>query len=169
MRCSPRSVVILGLGFLLGACSTSTSSVSDGGAAPYDRSVPNSCLLAGPGFVCRSTPCGPAFVDMQDYFCGSTGDFCCAPVGDGGQDAANDVNVFKDGATFDAAQRDATLDAKGDATHTDAGHTDAPHADGGSDASRRDARHDGGAHADAGHDGGHADAEHDAAVDGHRG
>lgn len=139
------------------ACSSS-SSPTDGGTSTtaYDHSIPNSCLTAGTGFVCQARVCGGGFVNMQDYFCGSTGDFCCAPVGDGGAyDATNDANVFVDGATFDSGRHDATVvdAAHGDAAHADAGH-DAGHDSG------HDAGHDAGR--DAEHDAGHPDAEHDA-------
>jgi hypothetical protein len=121
--------------FLLVGCSSSTGATNDGGVtdAAYDTTVPNTCAMAG--FVCQAS-CSAGLIDEQDYVCGASADYCCAPAGEGGTDASNDVNVFVDGAVFEAGD-DAAEDASGDdATADDAAEDAKPDTDHPTDASK---------------------------------
>jgi hypothetical protein len=110
---------------LAGCSSSSATAVPDGGATthPHDATLPNTCTAAHQGYVCQSTFCASnGLVDIEDYFCGSSSDFCCGTPGEGGLDASNDVNVFVDGTVFETgngdagAPHDAASDVKADAT-----------------------------------------------------
>jgi len=130
----------------VGACSTSSSS-GDGGAVTVSRdgAPSNACTAYGTGYVCQSaSTCSAGFVNKQDLTCGSTAQYCCGPIGEGGvTDANDDVNVLVDGAVFETGG--------GDAAAVDAGH----------DSGTVDASHDAGV--DSGHDATTADSATDAA------
>jgi hypothetical protein len=157
MRTAPLLMVAAGLamGAVLagGACSSSSSAgVADAGV---DTAPANQCTAYGQGYECQPGPsCKEGFVDKEDYFCGSTGDLCCGPIGDGGSDGSDDANVFVDGAVFETGVADARHDgATHDGAVGDAGHADATtHPDAGADSgSQRDAgAPDSGARHDAG-------------------
>ena len=122
---------------------TTTVAANDGGVADaaYDTSVPNSCAMAG--FVCQAS-CSAGLIDQEDYVCGASGDYCCAPAGEGGTDASEDVSVFVDGAKFETGVDASSDDASGDdagpsvdaSKPSDAGHeaSDSRTADAGTDA-----------------------------------
>jgi hypothetical protein len=126
--------------------------------AEADGARTNACLTFGQmaGYSCQSgTTCPSGFVNIQDLSCGTTGQQCCGPLGDGGNDASDDVQVFIDGAVFETGSPDAAVES-------------GPH-DAGADAPA-DARTDSGVDAgmDAGHrDGSASDAASDGTTDGH--
>jgi hypothetical protein len=142
----------------LPGCSSSSSAGPD--ATAFDVSAPaNQCTAYGQGFVCQTgTACAAGFINKEDYFCGKTTEVCCGPVGEGGLDASDDVNVFVDGAVFEAGPRDAAEDAP--KAMSDAGRHDAA-----LDSGAHDAATDAGHSADAARDATPADAAHDAGRD----
>ena len=121
----PGALAVLALvagGASTAGCSSSSSSSTpgDGGAvdATHDGAT-NGCLTYGKayGYACQSgATCSAGFVGTQDYSCGATGQICCAPVGEGGVDASDDVSVFVDGAVFETGPTDAGASDAGGAT-----------------------------------------------------
>jgi hypothetical protein len=117
--------LVVGGASTAGCSSSSSSTPGDGGAvdATHDGAT-NGCLTYGKayGYACQSgATCSAGFVGTQDYSCGATGQICCAPVGEGGVDASDDVSVFVDGAVFEAGPTDAgAADAGGATDATDA-------------------------------------------------
>jgi hypothetical protein len=102
------------------ACSSSTSTPSDGGSLDATKSTTSSCAAFGQGYVCQSgSTCSAGYVNEQDLNCGTGGDLCCGPVGEGGVDASDDANVFVDGRAFETGADVATkkpVDAGADVT-----------------------------------------------------
>ncbi len=149
------SLAAVATGVAVPACSTSSS--TNVGDAGLEAAPQNQCTAYGQGYVCQPGPsCSAGYVNKEDYFCGSSGNLCCGPVGEGGLDASDDVNVFVDGAVFETGPRDAAADA---------GHHDAAAHDAGGgrgDAAPHDATTDGTHPEDAGRD---APLHHDAALD----
>jgi hypothetical protein len=118
------------------ACSSSTSVTSDAGTLDATKGTTNTSSCKDQGYVCQSgSTCSAGYINEQDLNCGTGGDLCCGPVGEGGLDASDDANVFIDGAVFETGP-DVTVKKPADAG-TDAG-TDAttkPPVDAGVDAS----------------------------------
>src|ERR1700722_12013113 len=64
---------------LLLACHSTSSAQPSGPGATTDGAPPNECVAQG--FVCQTQAgCSANYEEVDDLFCGASGDYCCAPI-----------------------------------------------------------------------------------------